>query len=102
MPDNFQNFHLQFLLKLSGFLGFAPASAHEISTQLAAAGAKVNIGDEEENIIDLFIREKYDNEIKINNRFRRNILYQILDFYKIHIESFGEIKSITILNEVLS
>ncbi|MDN5215988.1 DNA repair protein RecO [Fulvivirgaceae bacterium BMA12] len=102
MPDNFQNFHLQFLLKLCGFLGFAPASAHEISTQLAAAGAKASISDEEENVIDLFIKEGYDNKIKINNRFRRAILYHVLAFYKIHIESFGEVKSMTILNEVLN
>ena len=102
MSAGYENFHLQFILKLSRFLGFAPANAHEIATQLASAGGKVYIGDDDERIIDLFIGGGYENAVKISNSVRRKILDQILEFYKIHVESFGEVKSVHVLHEVLS
>lgn len=101
MSARYENFHLQFILKFSRFLGFAPANAHEITAQLKSAGAKVYIGDEEERVIDLLITEGYENTVKIGNAVRRNVLDQILGFYKIHIESFGEVRSVDVLHEVL-
>ena len=102
LPDHHENFHLQFMLKLSQFLGFAPADAHEINTQLSSAGAKIFVSEEEEMVIDLFIEQNYENTISISNSVRRKILDQILEFYKIHIDAFGEVKSVAVLNEVLS
>ena len=102
MSAHYENLHLQFILKLSRFLGFAPADAHEITTQLQTAGAKIYIGDEDERVIDLLIKEGYENSLKISNEVRRKVLDQILEFYRIHIESFGEVKSTAILSEVLA
>ena len=102
LTGHYENFHLQFMLKLSRFLGFAPANAHEIASQLTAAGSKIFMADEDEATIDLFMAEGYANTVKIRNTVRRNILDLVLGFYSIHVDAFGEIRSVAVLNEVLS
>lgn len=102
IPDKYGNFHLQFLLKLTSFLGFAPNSAKEMAGQLVEAGYKLNLDNEDIKIIDNMINNGYNHFITMPNASRRNILDQFLKFYSIHIDSFGEIRSIAILNEVLN
>lgn len=93
--EGFENFHLQFLLKLTRYLGFYPESGLELGTQL------LNAGGESSNI-DVLLKMNYNLKIPgLTSDDRIQILDQILDFYRLHIENIGEINSYRILREVL-
>lgn len=41
------------------------------------------------------------NNIKLNHETRRSLLKRYLDFYALHMQDFGQMKTLTVLNEVL-
>ncbi|MDQ3395209.1 MAG: DNA repair protein RecO [Bacteroidota bacterium] len=97
---NFENIHLQFLLKLSRYLGFEPESEVEILDQIG----QVPVENEQINepaLLKALLVSDYTNDIKINNRSRRKLLDILLKYYSLHIESFGEMKSVVVLKEVM-
>ncbi|WP_316793409.1 DNA repair protein RecO [Pedobacter frigoris] len=108
------NFHLSFLLKLSRFLGFAPNtetksdySYFDLQEGEFRSRTPVHPHFLEKNEALLFISlftmpfEKI-NEIKLENKVRRNILDKILIYYTLHTASFGDIRSHQVLEDVLS
>ncbi|MBX9851658.1 MAG: DNA repair protein RecO [Cytophagaceae bacterium] len=97
IKEDFQNFHLQFLIQLSSFLGFFPTSIKDILGDEASM-----LKEEEKEMFEKLLRADYTETIKLNNGLRRFFLAQLLRFYKNHIENFGEINSEKILKEVLS
>jgi len=93
-----ENFHLQFLLQFSRYLGFEPQTASEIFSQVF----KGNYEDETEALlIDELLLSSYGEEIKISNTVRRNILDLLLKYYEIHHEGLGQINSVQVLKDVL-
>jgi DNA repair protein RecO (recombination protein O) len=56
---------------------------------------------EEEAMLRELLTASYTDKITITNVQRRNVLNVLLKFYKDHIDSLGEIKSIQVLKEVL-
>jgi DNA repair protein RecO (recombination protein O) len=97
-PDNYENFHIQFLLKLARYLGFDPQSGKNIFVQIGRLAP-----DDNEEIIglDFFIQNPYDKYLKIGSLLRRDMLETILRFYAFQIENFGEVKSLTVLREIM-
>ena len=96
LETGYENFHLQFLLKLTRYLGFDPESGLELRTQV------LNAGEDSSTNIDDLLTENYNLKISgLTSAARSMILDQILDFYRLHIENFGEIHSYRILREVL-
>jgi DNA repair protein RecO (recombination protein O) len=100
LEENFENFHLQFLLKLSKYLGFEPETEKQILEQVGFIPFENDINDESE-ILKALIFSDYNNKLKLSNRSRRKLLDLLLKYYHLHIENFGEIRSIQILKEVL-
>ena len=45
---------------------------------------------------------EFENDIVATNEQRRNILELLLKFYAEHMETFGELKSVQVLRDVLS
>ncbi|MEM9855765.1 MAG: DNA repair protein RecO [Bacteroidota bacterium] len=86
LKDKFEDFHLQFLYRLSNYLGFG-------------MGESLSILDQE--IIDT-LESDYSSKHVLPGQLRRNTLRVIMDFYKTHIDNFGEVRSLTVLKEVLS
>ncbi len=106
------NFHLFFLLKLSRFLGFNPTTpkpgqtffdlkdgvfcrhppAHALILQLPHTSQ-----------LAALLACSFDNldSLRIPLTDRRFLLSKIIDFYRLHIDHMGEIKSHEILEEVL-
>jgi DNA repair protein RecO (recombination protein O) len=93
--EDYENFHLIFLSKLSRLLGFG---AHNISE---VSGSRI-LSLEEEEGLDRVLKSEYDQPIAMSQHQRRAILNQLLHFYREHVESIGEIKSIHVLRELLS
>jgi len=92
LEEQYQNFHLQFLLKLSRFLGFAVESSDPAFNSLSP---------EEKNLLVTLYIEPYEKWISVTNEIRRKILDLVIRFYKSHIDSLKEINSIKILQEIL-
>ena len=89
-----ENFHLVFLIRLSRFLGFGPQQAHEILEGRL-------LEDTEETLLQKLLLLEYGERLTMTAPQRRNILDAILRFFRTHIETFGEIKSLAVLKEVL-
>jgi DNA repair protein RecO (recombination protein O) len=97
IPENYQNFHLQFLFQLSAFLGFSPSNLDDI-----VANEKSLISEREKIYLEKLMICKYNEVLNTNNEIRRNSLKYILRFFRLHIENFGELNSEKILKEVLN
>lgn len=94
LQQNVENFHLIFLLKLSRFLGFG---AYQVNEVLAGRMAD----EETEKILGNLIDSEYGTLTPMTNAQRREILDLILKFYRDHIETLGEMKSVQVLREIL-
>ncbi|PTB96583.1 DNA repair protein RecO [Marivirga lumbricoides] len=99
--DNYYNFHLQFLNDLSGYLGFAAASAEEVLAELKPYyPSRIDVMVEAK--LDELIASNLGTDFKLNGSERRTILQILIQFYQIHSHSLKEIKSLKVLHEVLS
>ena len=107
------NFHLLFLIQLTRYLGFYP------DRHLAAEADYFDLRN------GVFCRYKPDtflylspphtqnfykllqcsfehiSQVRLNNNERRFLLQKLLDYYALHIESFGSVRSHEVLEEVL-
>lgn len=100
IEENYENIHLQFLLKLCRYLGFEPETEVEILDQIGQVPVENDVINEPALLKSLLISD-YNNDIQINNRSRRKLLDIILRYYSLHVENFGELKSVQILKEVM-
>lgn len=110
--DQIGNFHLLFLLELSGYLGFYPeASRQELPYFNLLEGRfepekTSNYGIEDENLQTLrqFLGTNFDkiSEIKLNQKSRQNFLNLMLLYYELHIEGFKKPRSLAVFHEIFS
>lgn len=89
-----ENFHLIFLIHLSQHLGFRPSEVGELSGGWMA-------DDEEEKILSKLLTANYSDVIPMNHIQRKNILDILLRFYVLHSENFGELKSLSVVREII-
>lgn len=90
-----ENFHIIFLIKLSRFLGFGAQSKNEwVGGRFATP--------ETETLLEILVKAEYIDTVQIANAQRKELLELVLQFYSDHVESFGELKSLPVLREVLS
>ncbi len=99
LPANFENFHLQFLIRLSGLLGFYITDAEEIGTQLQYAGYLFDY-ELYKPQLDALILADYGAAVPMNHKTRAEFLDALLKFYQLHFEGFGELKSLVVLKEM--
>ena len=92
---NIENFHLVFLIRLSRYLGFRPSGVDELM------GNRVSADEAEEGILKQLVVANYSDLINISNIQRRNILEIIIRFYVSHSPNFGELKSLSVLKEII-
>ncbi len=95
LENNIENFHLLFLIQLSRHLGFGAHQHGEILTPFSN-------DDKEESILNQLLKADYNTTIAMNQLQRRNLLDVLLRFYTLHIESFGEIKSLAVVRELIN
>lgn len=98
---NYENFHIQFLWNLASFLGFAPGSVDEFLDQLKQSQfTGANVIDAQ--ILSELIGADYGQPFLISRPQRKEFLSGLLHFYRLHMESFGELRSWEILQEVMA
>lgn len=91
MEKYFENFHLQFLVKLSRLLGFGLDSSPNFM---------MSFQKEEEPFVRHLLERSYTEHIRVGSGLRQVILDHIIDFYRQHVDGLKEIRSVEILREV--
>lgn len=106
------DFHLYFLVRLTRFLGFHPVSAQEgekyfdlkngVFAQSEPPHPHV-LTEPYVAILNQLTRISLDqlHEIALKRDQRRYLLGKIIEYYRLHIDNFGEIKSHAVLEEVM-
>lgn len=95
-------FHIKFLVALSQYLGISPnVDNHELEYFDLLNGQFTNDNNQHkhytENTKDVFLAFNHD---KVKNK--RETLNILLEYYKLHIEGFNNIKSKDVLEKVLN
>ncbi|HJN05141.1 MAG TPA: DNA repair protein RecO [Bacteroidales bacterium] len=112
--DGFVNFHLVFMMQLSMFLGFYPKK--ELNENLSVLDMQEGrfsnkrpnhpyyVTGETAKILCQIRDTKFEDsfELKLNNKNRRVVLETLISYYKLHLPSFGEFKSLEVLSVVLA
>ncbi len=93
--DKPENFHLIFMVQLSRHLGFQPQTPEEV------LGGRV-MDFEEESLLSQVLKSDFSNQMSLSNTQRRVILDALLRFYSMHIENFGQMRSLSVLREILN
>jgi DNA repair protein RecO (recombination protein O) len=92
MEQGYENFHLQFLVKLSRLLGFGLDSS---------PGFLFSFQEEEIPLVRHLLDKSYSDYLRISGTLRRTILDHILDFYRQHVDGLREIRSVEVLREIM-
>jgi DNA repair protein RecO (recombination protein O) len=114
MEQGLANFHLYFLLRLTKFLGFYPDRTFEDTGNYfdLRDGMFSNHAPSHQ----FFLPEPYTaywkqllnanfenlDNISITGAERRLLLHKIIQYYQLHIENFGQVRSQQVLEDVLS
>ncbi len=100
MEEEYEDFHLIFLIEYAAYLGIRPSSSEDISKDFGRLLDK----DVELLFNELLKRDESISSfsLKIGGSLRRRALEVLIDYYQIHFPSMGRIQSLTILKEVFS
>ncbi len=108
------NFHLFFLLRLTRYLGFYPDKYPAVGdaeffdmkngTFTPYKPATLYLSPPHTQNFNRLLTSSFETlpDLKLANDERRFLLYKILEYYTLHVEGFGNIRSHEVLEEVLS
>ncbi len=109
--ENLSTFHLQFMIELSKFLGFAPRNnfdnfhmkfdLQEGSYQPEYFNSPYCLSKEESRAFFNLQKLCSDSKIVISSNERKMLLYKLIDYYRLHVVGFKELVSPKILEEIL-
>nr|WP_294792694.1 DNA repair protein RecO [uncultured Mucilaginibacter sp.] len=112
--EGLANFHLLFLINLTRYLGFFPdrylageADYFDLKNgtfnKYKPEGLQY-ISQPYTQIFSSLLQGGFNSAatLKINNEDRRHLITKLLDYYALHTESFGTVRSHEVLEEVLS
>lgn len=108
--EDVANFHILFLIRLTQYLGFYPDTTNMTGTYFDLQEG-VFVPESNNNlciegvIIDylkVFLGTNFDRltEIKLNKKFRADLLSFLLMYFEIHLQEFKKPKSLLVLNEI--
>lgn len=112
--QGFANFHPVFLMNLSKHLGFYPLNNFSEEKSIfdmkngkfveADPGHPATLKPPHSRHIATLQTLNYDNmsSLSLNGSQRNRLLEILIDYFRIHIESMGEVKSIKVLHSVFS
>ncbi|MEX2591449.1 MAG: DNA repair protein RecO [Anditalea sp.] len=98
---NLSIYPLSFLLQISRFLGFAPGNSKEFFEQLHQGIGQIPFDKEEEFYLNQLMISSFGSTEKVPAPIRRRLLDHVLLFYKLHMDTFSEIKSLKVLSQIM-
>jgi DNA repair protein RecO (recombination protein O) len=114
MEAGISNFHLYFLFRLTEYLGFMPDTQittfegwfdmqkGKVATNEPSHPFFMN-KDTTQGLSKMAVLKISElGQLKLTAKVRTSILSGLIDYYKLHIESFGELRSLKVLHEVFA
>lgn len=99
--EHYSNFHVFFLFELAYFMGFHPQSFDELKMQLVTYKHSWHHVFDDDSLKFVFVSLLEGlHTIHIDRHQRSMIIDIMIDYYRLHIENFGEIKSLKVLREL--
>lgn len=108
--EEYANFHLLFLLKLTRYLGFQPDNLSidypyfnlESGIFEPHNSGIYSISGENLTLLKRLLGINFDalSEVKINAKKRQEFLNMLLHYFELHLDGFKKPKSLQVLNEV--
>lgn len=113
IQENYQDFHLSFMLHLTRHLGFPPSDNYlknqEIFDLLEGryTSFKLPVATSIHPPLSAFFFQlsqntSFDKEIQMKRKDRQELLKKILQYYQFHLPGFGELKSLDVLRQVMA
>jgi DNA repair protein RecO (recombination protein O) len=99
--SGFENFHIQFLIQLASYLGFGIENLQDLEGELKNNHFPQTADASELKATEQLLLHDYGAQVSLDRTRRILILEKLLFFYKIHMDSLGEIKSLEVLKEVM-
>lgn len=99
--EHYENFHLQFLVKLAAYLGFGVGTVREIEQQLTENLYPYTLAPQMREALQGFIHLPFDVMVHLERISRNKLLDALLFYYKTHLEGLGEIRSLEVLRELM-
>ena len=109
--NQFANFHILFLLKITKHLGFYPEqpkdnnSVFNLETGLFESEIyKFSLTETNNDILKQLLGMKFDalNVLKLNSKQRQSFLNDLLLYFELHLGNFRKPKSLLVLNQVFN
>jgi len=91
---NYSNFHIQFLIKLSKYLGIDIGNSKHLTGE--------NVNNDINLFIDACINNSYEVKIKSNNILRNNVINLIIEHYSRNLDININLNSTNILKEIFN
>lgn len=111
----FANFHLVFLMRMSRFLGFYPnledykeGDLFDLQNAMFVSVAPIThhyfINAEEAKALRQLMRMNYDTMglFEMNRQQRQRCLTIVMDYYRLHLPDFPQMKSLEVLQELFN
>jgi len=109
----YQDFHLHFMVQFSRFLGFFPGNTHSGQNEFfdLQEGVFLHSRPLHNNYLEpapggklslLLENNSWDRRICRNAAERNELLGKLIEYYRLHIEGFGDVKSHLILKQIFS
>lgn len=107
------NFHIWFLFKLTRFLGIYPSGDNALISNFFDLQKAQFVSHEplhgqfaDKHLTSIFARlftidQTSLNTLNYNHNDRRLLLDMLLEYYRVHFDNLGEIRSLSVLKEVL-
>lgn len=96
--DRYESFHLWFLLQLSFYLGFQPASARQLAEELQQGG----YAPPPDELLAVLDDVRHDPAATVPRAARNELLEWLVIFFRLHIEDMSEVRSLEVLQTVFS
>ncbi len=112
MKRGVANFHIAFLVRLTNFLGFGPnvydwTDAHYFDFRQAEYTVQrpshaQYVGQGEARFLRTLCRINYRNLtcFRFSQSERKELLNRIVEYYNIHLQGFGDLKTLAVLHEI--
>ncbi|WP_209332646.1 DNA repair protein RecO [Lunatimonas salinarum] len=93
-------FPLAYLVQLTSYLGFEPENAQQFYEQLPINRAGSNHHTKSE-LLTMLITQGLNGNKTFPSSLKREMMDDLLVFYQIHLENFGEVKSLPVLRSLM-
>ncbi len=109
MDEGLPHFHIRYLISFASLLGFGMNNNHSQTNRYfhlvegefvgALSDHRYCMDEEQSSYFNQYLNYE---QVDVPREFRKSILSRLIDFYRYHIDQFGELKSLEVLNSLYS